>query len=143
VHEDAGGTDQGDTSRVAGAGKILVVDDEQDVREVCSVFVEHLGYDAIPAADGAEGVHLFQRYAGEIVCVLLDLTMPKLDGIGAYQKMREIRTDIPVILSSGYSEQDLSGRFSNLGLAGFIQKPYTLSELKKKIEQAMQEKPRA
>ncbi|GEM_PF-3819393 len=104
------------------------------------VFVEHLGFDPIPAADGAEGVHLFQRHAGEIVCVLLDLTMPKLDGIGAYQKMREVRTDIPVILSSGYSEQDLSGRFSNLGLAGFIQKPYTLSELKKKIEQALQEK---
>ncbi len=137
VREAAGEDGRPEAGRATGAGKILVVDDEQDVREVCSVFVEHLGYDAIPASDGAEGVHLFQRHAGEIVCVLLDLTMPKLDGIGAYQKMREIRTDIPVILSSGYSEQDLSGRYSNLGLAGFIQKPYTLSELKKKIEQAL------
>jgi len=104
---------------------------------VCSVFIEHLGYRPITASDGSQAVELYKRHAGEIVCVLLDLTMPKLDGISAYREMKALRPDIPVILSSGYSEQDLSKRFSTLGLAGFIQKPYTLHELKDKIQHVL------
>ncbi len=117
----------------ARKGMVLIVDDEEDIREVCSVFVEHLGFGAIIASDGIEAIDLFRKHGSEIVCVLLDLTMPRLDGVGTYKQMTGIRKDIPVILSSGFSELDISKRFTTMGLAGFIQKPYTLHELKDKI----------
>lgn len=119
--------------RAAYKGLVLIVDDEADILEVCSVFVEHLGFSAITAPDGLEAIELFRSHAPQVVCVLLDLTMPRIDGIATYQELKGIRKDIPVILSSGFSEIDLSRRFSTMGLAGFIQKPYTLHELKDKI----------
>lgn len=123
----------------ARTGLVLIVDDERDIREVCSVFVEHLGFGAITASDGLEAIELFRKHGSEIVCVLLDLTMPRLDGVGTYQEMAGISKDIPVILSSGFSELDISRRFSTMGLAGFIQKPYTLHELKDKITNVLRE----
>ncbi|MRR38055.1 response regulator, partial [bacterium] len=121
----------------ASSGTILVVDDEEDVREVCSVFVEHLGFKAVTAVDGEDALRIFQKNADRIVCVLMDLTMPRLDGVSAFHSMKEINPGIPVILSSGYSDSDISARFSTLGLAGFIQKPYTLHELEDKILRAL------
>ncbi len=134
LHADPGlGEEAGPAGMTGPKGLVLVVDDEEGIRDVCSVFVEHLGFEAIAAADGNEAIELYRKHAGQIVCVLLDLTMPMLDGIGTYQELTDIRKDIPVILSSGFSEHNISRRFSNIGLAGFIQKPYTLHELKDKI----------
>jgi len=86
------------------------------------------------AADGEEGLRLFKRHADEIGCVLLDLTMPRMHGLGAFREMKRLRPDIPVILCSGYDEQEATQHFTNEGLAGFLQKPYTLEDLKKTIE---------
>ena len=113
---------------------VLVVDDEEAVREVCAALVQTLGFQPITAADGEEGLRLFERHADEIDCVLLDLTMPRMHGISAFREMKRLRPDIPVILCSGYNEQEATKQFTNEGLAGFLQKPYTLEDLKNKIE---------
>ena len=63
-------------------------------------------------------------HADEITCVILDLTMPHVDGEECYRELRRIRGDVRVILSSGYNEQEIAQRFAGKGLAGFIQKPY-------------------
>ncbi len=65
----------------------------------------------------------------EIVCVILDLTMPKLDGLAAYDELRRIKPDVKVIISSGYDEQETIDRFAGKGLAGIIKKPYEFSSL--------------
>lgn len=108
---------------------VLVVDDEEIVRNLASRMVEHAGFSVLTANDGEEAVRLYREHQNEIVCVLLDLTMPKLDGEEAFRAIRQIQPDIRVILSSGYGEEFATERFSGMGLAGFLQKPYQLDTM--------------
>jgi len=118
-------------------GSVLVVDDEHGIREPCMAHVERLGFHAVGAADGEEALRLFQENAKEFVCVLLDLTMPRMSGLTAYQELKRIRPDVPVILCSGYGEEDATNRFAGQKLAGFLHKPYTLEELKQSLTRAL------
>ena len=113
-----------------GGGTILLIDDDQYVLDVGSRMLERLGYTVLMASDGQEGLEVFRERAAEIDCVLLDLTMPRLSGEEVFREIRRIRTDVPVVLSSGYNEQDVTQRFVGQGLAGFAQKPYTLEKLR-------------
>lgn len=106
------------------AGLILVVDDEPSVRGVAERILHTAGFTVLTAADGREAADIFRRHSGEVALVLLDLTMPHMDGEETLRVLREIRSDTRVILSSGYTEQEAVNRFTDLGLAGFIQKPY-------------------
>ena len=108
---------------------VLVVDDEEMVRRPCAAMVEHAGYRALTAANGDKAVALFRDHADEIVCVILDLTMPGMDGVATFEALRAIKPDVKVILSSGYNEQQATQRFSRQGLAGFIKKPYEMETL--------------
>ena len=112
-----------------GSGTVLVVDDETAVRDLAKEIFESSGFKVLTANDGRQGVQTFRTHADEIAAVLLDLTMPHMDGEEAFREMRRIRADIRVILSSGYNEQDATHRFAGKGLAGFIQKPYRVDEL--------------
>ncbi len=112
-----------------GTGLILIVDDEETVRHTTKRMLERMGFKTITAADGREAVHMFRQHAADVKCVLLDLTMPKMDGIEAYRILRDLQPQLRVVLSSGFSRQELSERFSREGLAGFIAKPYTMQEL--------------
>ncbi|MFA6243328.1 MAG: response regulator, partial [Candidatus Hydrogenedentales bacterium] len=104
-------------------------DDEETIRTLAKMMLERIGFEVVTAADGREGVEVFRKHAHELSAVLLDMTMPHLDGEGAFVEMQKIRPEVPVILSSGFSEQEASSRFTSSGLAGFIQKPYSLEEL--------------
>jgi PAS domain S-box-containing protein len=112
-----------------GSGTILLVDDEETVRAVTRRMLERSGYTVITASDGREAVMLFKQQSDKLACVLMDLTMPHMDGDMAFREMFRFRSDIPVILSSGYSPQDIEQRFAGKGLAGFLQKPYELATL--------------
>jgi CheY-like chemotaxis protein len=114
----------------AGAGLILLVDDEPGVRETASKLLARLGFQVLCAADGQQAIALFRGQAPRISGVILDLTMPHLDGVQTLAELRRIRSDIPVIISSGYSEQDVLQRFAGMQLSGFISKPYTLDGLR-------------
>jgi PAS domain S-box-containing protein len=116
---------------------ILVVDDEESVRRLCLEFVRRLGFRGIAAADGEEALAVFEKNRDEITCVLLDLTMPRMDGVGTFKEIKRLSPDVPVILCSGYSEQDAIRRFTGEGLSGFIQKPYGIEDLRQKIAQVL------
>ncbi|NCC23634.1 MAG: response regulator [Deltaproteobacteria bacterium] len=116
---------------------ILVVDDEPMILEMCAEALHDMGYRVLLASDGQEGVEILAADPEAISCVLLDLTMPRMDGPTAFVRMREIRADIKVVLCSGYSEQEATSRFQ--GLAGFIQKPYRIDELKTVLERVLTE----
>jgi CheY-like chemotaxis protein len=122
----------------AGSGTILVVDDEPTVRTVTARALRAFGFDVIEASDGAEGVEAFREGRGGIACVLLDMTMPRMNGEEAYQAITEIDPAARVILMSGYSEQDATGRFEGRKLAGFIQKPYELATLREVVRAAVE-----
>jgi len=74
--------------------------------------------------NGLDGVEVYHQHQHEIVAVLLDMTMPKLDGKGCFRELRRINKDVKVVLSSGYNEQEATSRFNGKGLSGFLQKPY-------------------
>jgi two-component system, cell cycle sensor histidine kinase and response regulator CckA len=112
-----------------GSGLILLVDDEDQVRKVGQAILERCGFQAIIARNGLEAIDIYRERASEISCVLLDLTMPQMDGEQTYRELRRIRDDVRVILASGYSEQEINRRFRGQGLAGFIAKPFDASEL--------------
>lgn len=111
----------------------LIVDDEESVRGMSQVLLERMGFSVLTAADGVEAVELFGSRSDEITLVLLDITMPRLNGEDAFWELRKIREDIPILLLSGYGEQILSRHLLEDGNASFIQKPCGLSELTDKI----------
>jgi CheY-like chemotaxis protein len=121
-----------------GEGVVLVVDDEQVVRDVTCRMLKHAGFTPLTAKDGGEGVELFKLHANDIVAVLLDLTMPKLDGEQTLRQIRGIRPDVRVILTSGFPEESAATRFAGLGLAGFIQKPYQATALIGKFREVLE-----
>lgn len=110
-------------------GLVLVIDDDPSVRDVAGAILARAGMTVITAADGLDGVAKFSEAAGSVDLVLLDLTMPRLDGFETFEQIRAFQPDVPVVLMSGYSEQDASARFVGRGLAGFLQKPFTAQEL--------------
>jgi len=107
------------------AGTVLVVDDEESIRTVACLILEHAGFKTLQAEDGIEAVEMLRRHAGEVDVVLLDMTMPRMGGEEAFTEMRSIKPGIRVVLSSGYNQQTATQRFTGKGLAGFVQKPYT------------------
>ncbi|MGE0599783.1 MAG: PAS domain S-box protein [Dehalococcoidia bacterium] len=121
-----------------GEGTILVVDDEPTVRTVTARALKVFGFTVLEAADGVEGLDLFREHQGEIACVLLDMTMPRMNGEDTFMAIKELAPDARIILMSGYTEQDATDRFSGRGLSGFIQKPYELSALKTALQRAME-----
>ncbi|MCK5117095.1 MAG: PAS domain S-box protein [Candidatus Aegiribacteria sp.] len=112
-----------------GEGVVLFADDEDTVLAVGRNMLEHLGFTVLSAEDGLQAVDLFRRNAGDIVLVILDLTMPHLSGDEVYREIRRIRDDVPVIISSGFSRKDVMHRFAGKHLAGFLQKPYRMQDL--------------
>jgi CheY-like chemotaxis protein len=108
---------------------VLVIDDEKHVRSVARIALEDAGFRVLTAADGAEGVATFASHAGEVRAILLDLLMPDMDGDEAFAALRQVRADVPIVLSSGLGEESAVSRFLDKGLAGFLKKPYHLDEL--------------
>jgi CheY-like chemotaxis protein len=119
------------------ADVVLVIDDEPDVRIVAEQMLKYAGFEVLLASSGRAGVELFREHADTIGCVLLDLTMPIMDGEEVFHALRAIRPTTPIILTSGYSEQEIRKRFDGAGLAGFIQKPFTLKTLQAKVQRAV------
>jgi PAS domain S-box-containing protein len=118
-------------------GRILLVDDEETILNLGRRMLQRAGFDVVVACDGREAVEKFAAEKDAIDLVILDLTMPDLDGEACFRELRQLKPAVRVILSSGYNEQDVVNRFAGKGLAGFVQKPYTTEELLSKIREAL------
>ncbi len=127
MSEPAYNIDEQKHEKVTGSGTVLVVDDERIVRELASMFLEDMGYHVLTANDGKEGVAVFCDHHKKITGVILDMTMPHMDGKECYAELCKIDPDVKVILSSGYNEEDATSGFIGENLAGFIQKPYQIN----------------
>jgi two-component system cell cycle sensor histidine kinase/response regulator CckA len=122
-----------------GKGTVLMVDDEQKVLEVGKKMLERLGLKAITTTSALEVVEIFQKQSDHIDCVFIDLTMPQMNGVELFYKLKQIKADIPVIISSGYTEDQTMDRFKSIQPEGFIHKPYRLRELAVQMEMIMGE----
>jgi PAS domain S-box-containing protein len=118
------------------SGTILLVDDEAAVREIGTRLLEQAGFRVVGAADGCQAIDYYREHADEVSCVLLDLTMPRMDGEETYRELKRIRDDVRVVLSSGFSEQDVVSRFGGEAISGFVQKPYKFDRLVAEVQAA-------
>ena len=127
-------------ARLPTGAPVLVVDDEEPVRRTARRVLESAGFDVLVASDGVEGVSVFTEHRDDMCAVLLNLTMPSMDGVETFRRLRQLKPDITVILMSGYNEQVAIQRFTGKGLAGFVQKPFTVEDLLKQITKVLQGK---
>jgi len=118
-------------------GSILLVDDEPDILEATAELLAAMGFKVDSAGDGLEAVAQFQANPEDYSLVLMDLTMPRMDGREALQALRSLAPELKVVLCSGFNESDVAGDFSSANLSGFLQKPYTFQMLKDVVEKAM------
>ena len=116
-----------------GKGTILLVDDEESLIALGARMLEHLGFTVLTAADGLQAVEFYRERGKEIDLVLMDLTMPHMDGAKAFDELRRLNPDVRVVLASGYAEEDVSSRFGGKKPAGIIQKPYTLAKMRETL----------
>jgi len=122
-----------DEAILKGAETLLLIDDEQMVREVGQEMLESIGYRVLVADGGESGVEMVRQNNGDIDLVILDMVMPGLGGARTFDRIQAIRPGIPVLLASGYSREGRANRIMERGCRGFIQKPFSISELSKMI----------
>ncbi len=122
-------------ANLEGSGNtVLIVDDEDSVRSVARNTLQRRGYRTIEARDGREALEVFRKFAHEISLVLLDLTMPYMNGEEVLRELQIITPSVKVVLSSGFNEVEAIRRFTGKGLAGFLQKPYTAMRLAEAVK---------
>jgi len=126
-----------ETEKFRGSGTILLVDDDSNVLGVINEMLKEIGFDVLTAPDGPTAIKLFGEHQDDIVCVLLDLTMPIMNGKEIFKALRRMKKDIRIILSSGYNEQEITTQFTGKRLAGFIQKPYKLDDIIPKLKKIL------
>lgn len=125
------------SSATPAARGVLVVDDDEGVLELAEVFLARAGFHVLTARGGMEALQVFDRQAHEIDVVVLDLTMPDMDGPETFQELRARRGDLPVILTSGYSEERAAESFAMKAVHAFLGKPYEPQELVEQVSGAL------
>ena len=118
---------------MTGSETILIVDDEEIIIAVTKGMLEVLGYHVIVAHEGLQAIETIRENKNDIDLVILDMIMPLMEGGEVFNRVREIRPDLPVMLSSGYSLDGKAGEIMNRGCNGFIQKPFNMLDLSQKI----------
>jgi PAS domain S-box-containing protein len=121
-----------------GRGMVLLVDDEDSVRTLGARMLERIGFQALVASDSQEALELYQARRGEIVLVLLDVTMPDMDGEETLRQLRRLDEQVRVVMTSSYTEAEMAPRFTGQRRCGFLQKPYTLEALTQCLREALE-----
>ncbi len=118
-----------------GHGIVLVVDDEEFVREMACTILSSVGYRVETAVDGRDCLDVYEQHRDDVVAILLDLTMPRLNGAEVLRELRSRDRHVPVLLSSGYGVQEAEKRLNGEHFEGFLQKPYLRAALIDKIKE--------
>lgn len=129
--------EENETNVIKGDETILLVDDEEYVRDVAKRQLQRLGYKAVTAGDGIEAIDIYKKKKKKIDLVLLDMVMPNLAGKETYRELKNINPDIKVVLISGFSQNDKATQTLKEGALAFIQKPFKLYELSKVLARVL------
>ena len=113
---------------------VLLVDDEKMVLEVGKAILQRLGNAVITAASGEEALGQFNRHRESIGCVVLDLTMPGMDGLATFKQLRKLSPELPIIIASGLAIDQVTVQFGDMQPSSVIQKPYQIADLSAKIQ---------
>ncbi|MCP4723802.1 MAG: response regulator, partial [bacterium] len=126
-----------DKKLIRGTGRILIIDDEKNVRQYTEAMLRRMGYEVILAEDGSEGVKIYKKNKDIIDLVLLDMIMPVKSGKETLAEMQKVKPDVRVVLFSGYSKEGQAEEIMKKGVKGFIQKPFSAEQLSKTVKKAI------
>jgi len=116
-------------AKFRGEGLVLVVDDEPAIRDMGRTLLERVGFQVILASDGFEALDLYRVHHEELALVLMDVVMPRMGGIEAFQRMRDIDVGVPVLMVSGYGQEEVLAELEARGEVGFLPKPFSRQSL--------------
>jgi CheY-like chemotaxis protein len=122
---------------VEGRGTVLLVDDQAEVREVTSSILDRLGYTVITAEDGVAALALFEQHRAAIRLILLDVRMPRMDGVETLRRLRRTAPGLPVVIVSGFGADKDLAVIRAMGVQGVVEKPFTVSELSETMARAL------
>lgn len=118
-----------------GEGVVLVVEDEEVLQSTVKEILEDCGYQTIIAGNGIEALEIFKERGQHIDLVLLDMGMPKMSGSDTYMELKKIDPEVNVLLASGYKENERIRALQDLGVKGFVQKPYDMERLARAVKE--------
>lgn len=121
------------------SGLVLIVDDEDDVRDIAVTMLQSIGFKTLTARNGKEALKIFEQRHESLTMVLMDISMPEIDGPMAFERMHQLNPKVPVVLSSGYNEQEAAPALRDKGLAGFLQKPYSFGTIQQYLKQILEQ----
>ncbi len=124
---------RGSTRNPLGGNTFLVIDDEESMLEVVKYFLELEGFNVVTASNGQDGIARFRENPGGIGAVFLDLSMPDLAGEKVFLDIRKMRHDVPILIASGHSKAHVVEQFKGQQYTDFLQKPFEIEELIKKV----------
>jgi CheY-like chemotaxis protein len=131
----------GEYRKMKNRGTLLLVDDEKLILIAGKRAFGRLGYNVFTAEDGASAIAQYRTHGSKIDLVVLDLSMPVMDGVQTFQALRGIDPDVKVLISSGHFREDRAEEMLSQGALGFLQKPFTLAELSRALGDILQEAP--
>jgi DNA-binding response OmpR family regulator/signal transduction histidine kinase len=121
------------SNKNVGSGTVLVIDDEEAIRRMLIKTLSYVGYDVLEASSGKEGIQLYQENIEKVSVVILDVIMPEMDGVKVYKELKKIHPDVAVLISTGYASNKQTIALKEMGVEGFLKKPYKQSELVKAV----------
>ena len=123
-----------------GSGTILLVEDEEPIRDIAKNFLELFGFTVLEAVNGKDAFEMYQKNSAEITLVLTDMGMPIMDGYELFHKLKSLDTKLPIVVSSGYGDAEVSARIGSDNIAAIISKPYNPSQLREVLKRVVTSK---
>jgi len=112
--------------------KVLVIDDEEDIRNIIGEFCEIIGLEKEICANGKEGLEIFKNENFDLI--ITDIKMPDMDGYEFVKKIREMNNSIPIVICSGFIDEKTKDKFREIGINYYLEKPFKLNEIKELVE---------
>jgi len=124
-----------------GSGTILLVEDEDQIRNLARTMLTKLGFIVLEAVNGKEALELYQKNAADITLVITDMGMPVMDGYHLFHELKQLAPNLPIIISSGFGDTEVLSRIRAEDIAGSIRKPYNFYQLRDVLKRVVKGKP--
>jgi CheY-like chemotaxis protein len=121
-----------------GSGTILLVEDEEQIRNIARMMLNIFGFTVLEAANGKEALELYLQHAADITLILTDIGMPVLDGYALFRELKTLDPKLPIIITSGFGEGDVTSRLAGEDIAGIINKPYNPDQLRNILKSVLE-----
>ncbi len=126
------------TDSIESPGLVLIVDDEPTVLNVTKQVVQRAGFNSVTATSGFEAIATLEEAPMAIQCVLLDMSMPEMDGAQTFRELRRLRADLPIVLVSGYPDLESEPCFATDKPFAFLQKPFSIAQIDDVLRRAIE-----